>query len=258
VDHGHPDQGPAPDGVALLAVHLPNPQAVYTVLFSHGNAEDIRDVAPLLNEIHESGFGVFAYDYRGYGTGDGVPTEENAYKDIDAAYAYLTGTLGVAPARIIAYGRSLGGGPAVDLASRKPLTGLILESTFVTAFRVRTHIPILPFDKFRNQDRRRACPGPGDARHRRRNHPGLAWPRAVRTRARAQTRALGGPSRAQRCAAGDGHALRPDSAKVRGAASAIARDRVGCAPQSAALYLDSFGRRQYQRKYLVRSDERAV
>lgn len=142
-----------PDGVSLAAVHLPNPHAVYTVLFSHGNAEDIRDVAPLLNEIHEAGFAVFAYDYRGYGTGDGVPTEENAYKDIDAAYAYLTGTQGVAPARIIAYGRSVGGGPAVDLASRKPLAGLILESTFVTAFRVRTHIPILPFDKFRNIDK---------------------------------------------------------------------------------------------------------
>jgi Esterase/lipase len=209
--------------VTLSAVHLPNPQAVYTALFSHGNAEDIRDVAPLLNEIHESGFAVFAYDYRGYGSGDGVPTEENAYKDIDAAYAYVTGTLGVAPARIIAYGRSVGGGPAVDLASRKPLAGLIVESTFVTAFRVRTHIPILPFDKFRNQDRRRARTGPGDARRRRRNHPGLAWPRAVRTRARTQARALGGERRAQRCAAGGGHALRRDSAPVRGAASAIAR-----------------------------------
>lgn len=141
------------DGVILPAVHLPNAPAAYTVLFSHGNAEDIRDLAPLLNEIHEAGFAVFAYDYRGYGTDDGVPTEENAYQDIDAAYAYLTGTLGVAPAQIVAYGRSVGGGPAIDLASRKPLAGLIVESTFVTAFRVRTHIPILPFDKFRNIDK---------------------------------------------------------------------------------------------------------
>ena len=142
-----------PDGVTLPAVHLPNPQSAYTVLFSHGNAEDIRDVAMLLEQIHEAGFAVFAYDYRGYGTGDGMPSEENAYKDIDAAYAYLTGKLGVAPGRIVAYGRSVGGGPAVDLASRKPLAGLILESTFVTAFRVRTHFPILPFDKFRNLDK---------------------------------------------------------------------------------------------------------
>jgi alpha-beta hydrolase superfamily lysophospholipase len=141
------------DGVILPAMHLPNSQAAYTVLFSHGNAEDIRDVAPQLNEIREAGFAVFAYDYRGYGTGNGVPTEDNAYQDIDAAYSYLTGTLGVAPGRIIAYGRSLGGGPSVDLASRKPLAGLIVESTFVTAFRVRTHIAILPFDKFRNIDK---------------------------------------------------------------------------------------------------------
>jgi len=143
----------AADGVTIPAVHLPNPQARYTVLFSHGNAEDIRDVAPQLNQIREAGFAVFAYDYRGFGTGEGVPTEENAYQDIDAAYSYLTGTLGVEPGRIIAYGRSVGGGPSVDLASRKPLAGLIVESTFVTAFRVRTHIAILPFDKFRNIDK---------------------------------------------------------------------------------------------------------
>jgi hypothetical protein len=51
---------------------------------------------------------------------------------------------------IIALGRLLGGGVTVDLASRRPLGGLIIESTFVTAFRVLTKIPLFPSDKFRN------------------------------------------------------------------------------------------------------------
>jgi hypothetical protein len=148
------------DGVALPALYLSNPKATYTILFSHGNAEDIRDIAPRLEWIRQVGFSVFAYDYRGYGTGVGVPTEENAYADIDAAYDYLTTGLGVAPGRIVAYGRSIGGGPAVDLASRTPLAGLVLESTFVTAFRVRTRIPILPFDMFRNIDKIDRVQGP--------------------------------------------------------------------------------------------------
>jgi fermentation-respiration switch protein FrsA (DUF1100 family) len=48
------------------------------------------------------------------------------------------------------HGRSIGGGPAVDLASREPVGGLILESTFTSAFRVLSSIRIFPFDKFEN------------------------------------------------------------------------------------------------------------
>ena len=63
-------------------------------------------------------------------------------------------------ARIILYGRSLGAGAAVDLAARRPVGGLVLESPFLTAFRVLTRIPLFPFDKFRNVDKigRVRCP----------------------------------------------------------------------------------------------------
>jgi fermentation-respiration switch protein FrsA (DUF1100 family) len=90
----------------------------------------------------------------------GRPSEQSAYQDAAAAYAYLTGTLGVPPSRIIAYGRSVGSGPSVDLASREPLAGLVVESGFLTAFRVLTRVPLLPFDKFRNIDKiaRVSCP----------------------------------------------------------------------------------------------------
>jgi fermentation-respiration switch protein FrsA (DUF1100 family) len=48
----------------------------------------------------------------------------------------------------------------VDLAARKPLAGLIMESAFTTAFQVVLPIPVLPFDKFRNIDKikRVNCP----------------------------------------------------------------------------------------------------
>ena len=138
------------DGIGISAVHLVNPQAGFTILYSHGNAEDLGLVAPFLARLREWGFSVLAYDYRGYGTSDGVPSERGAYEDVEAAYAYLTRTAGVPPQRIIAYGRSVGSGPAVDLAVRHALAGLVVESGFVSAFRVVTRIPLLPFDKFRN------------------------------------------------------------------------------------------------------------
>ena len=43
--------------------------------------------------------------------------------------------------------RSVGGGSAVDLAYRKPVAGLIVESSFISAFRVVVPLPILPFDR---------------------------------------------------------------------------------------------------------------
>jgi fermentation-respiration switch protein FrsA (DUF1100 family) len=151
---------PSAGGVLLSAVHLTNPAAEYTILYSHGNAEDLGLIAPLLVRLREWGFAVFAYDYRGYGMSQGRPSEEGAYRDAAAAYAYLMGTLGVPASRIIAYGRSVGTGPSVDLASREPLAGLVVESGFLTAFRVLTRVPLLPFDKFRNIDKiaRVSCP----------------------------------------------------------------------------------------------------
>ncbi|MEG4580289.1 alpha/beta hydrolase [Microcoleus sp. MON1_C5] len=138
------------NGVKISTVHFPNPQAKYTILYSHGNAEDLDGIWWLLREIRDSGFAVFGYDYQGYGTSQGKPSEYNTYRDIDAAYNYLTQQLGVPANQIILYGRSVGGGPAIDLASRQKVGGLVVESSFVSAFRVLTRIPILPFDKFVN------------------------------------------------------------------------------------------------------------
>lgn len=137
-------------GNLISAIYLPNPQATYTILYSHGNAEDLGDIRPVLNRIRQMGFSLFAYDYQGYGTSEGKPSENNAYADINAAYAYLTQKLGKSPERIIIYGRSVGGGPAVELATREPIAGLVLESAFTSVFRVITQIPIYPVDKFNN------------------------------------------------------------------------------------------------------------
>ena len=117
-------------------------------------------MADIVQKLHDLGYAVLFYDYHGYGTSQGQPSEAHLYLDIDAAYAYLTETLKVPPARIIIYGRSLGGAPSIDLATRKPVAGLVLQSTFTTAFRVVTQIPLLPFDKFHSIDKivRVRCP----------------------------------------------------------------------------------------------------
>ena len=138
------------DGTVISALYLTNPSARYTIIHSHGNGEDMGDNRYTYQQICNAGFNVFAYDYHGYGTSGGEPSEQRTYADIDAAYDYLTNKLHVPPERIILLGRSIGGGPSVDLAIRKPVAGLLLESAFVSAFRAPTCIKLLPWDKFNN------------------------------------------------------------------------------------------------------------
>jgi abhydrolase domain-containing protein 17 len=134
----------------ISAIYMPAPDAKYVLLFSHGNAEDIGQNVPWFRQLNEAGFSVFAYDYRGYGTSEGSSSEKTVYQDALASYEYLTGILRVAPDRIISVGRSLGSSAAIEIAYRKPVAGLVLQAPFLTAFRVLTRIPLLPFDRFRN------------------------------------------------------------------------------------------------------------
>jgi hypothetical protein len=137
-------------GKKISAVYLANPAAKFTLLVSHGNAEDLGDDRYWLDNLRHAGFNVFAYDYEGYGTSEGKSTEKTVYEDEAAAYDFLAVDLKTAPDNIIIFGRSVGAGPAAYIAARRPSAGLILQSPFVSAFRVLTRIPLLPFDKFPN------------------------------------------------------------------------------------------------------------
>lgn len=138
---------------SIAAIYLPNPQAQWTILYSHGNASDLGDIRPVLEQLHSWGFAVLAYDYRGYGHSEGEPSENNAYADGLAAYKYLTETLKIPGQEIILFGHSLGGGVATALAEQVLVGGLVLEGTFTSVFRVVLPIPVFPFDKFPNQAR---------------------------------------------------------------------------------------------------------
>lgn len=134
----------------ISAAYLPAKNAKFIVLYSHGNNEDIGDLKPLMELFRDHGFSTLSYDYEGYGTSTGKPSEKNIYRDIEVTYNYLITDLKINPDRIILLGRSVGSGAAVELALKHNIAGLIIESGCVSAFRIRTHIPLVPFDKFNN------------------------------------------------------------------------------------------------------------
>lgn len=137
-------------GQTVSAQYLVNAEADYTVLYNHGNAVDLGDMREFMEQYRSNGFSVFSYDYRGYGTTPGRPTTGNACRDAETVLKYLVEQRGIPLDRIIVHGRSVGGGLALYLAHKHDVAGVIVESSFVTAFRVVTRVPLAPFDKLRN------------------------------------------------------------------------------------------------------------
>ena len=145
-------------GFRIPACYIKYPHAKYTILYSHGNAEDLGMIYPFLADLGRVlKISILAYDYTGYGLstveaknmekvkGQGLlPCEEYCYADITAAYDFLRLFSGVPPANIILYGRSLGSGPSCYLAQKlcgknesKPgIGGLVLHSAFLSVCRV--------------------------------------------------------------------------------------------------------------------------
>ena len=121
-----------------------------TILWSHGNAEDISTAQPYMNYLHKQGFGIMIYDYPGYGLSEGKITETGCYNNIQAAWDHLTQTLKIPEDQIVIVGQSVGSGPSVWLAEKTNPAGLALLSPFKSINRVPFHINPFPYDRFPN------------------------------------------------------------------------------------------------------------
>ena len=141
------------DGESISAYYLEAPDAERLLLYSHGNGEDIGEIRPFLEEFRQRGISVFAYEYPGYGTSTGKPSEAGIFAAADASYQHITSELGFSADQVVLYGRSLGSGPSCWLAERYPVSGLILDGAFTSTFRVMTHVKLLPWDVFDNHKR---------------------------------------------------------------------------------------------------------
>ena len=138
----------AEDGLRLNAWFLPAPSLPKVLLMFHGNAENIGYGLGRLRVFARLGVNVLALDYRGYGKSEGSPDEAGIYRDAEAAYRYLTEIRQIQPENIVLYGQSLGGAVAIDLASRHPCGGLIVESSFTSGremARRAFRIPLLEY-----------------------------------------------------------------------------------------------------------------
>lgn len=121
------------DNLLINGWFIPAQDSVCTILFSHGNADNISTILEPIKVLHDLNFNVFVFDYRGYGKSQGVPTEKGVYADIESAYQYLINKRNIQTEEVVVYGASLGGAVAIDLAARNKVKALILEGTFSNA-----------------------------------------------------------------------------------------------------------------------------
>ncbi|MFC5049511.1 alpha/beta hydrolase [Rubritalea spongiae] len=136
--------------VTIAVLYLPAKKEMPTLLWSHGNAEDLGYARPLLDAFHSKGFGILAYDYPGYGISTGESSDLSVYDSIDSVFHYALNHLKLPQNKIIAVGQSVGSGPACYLAENKDLAGLALITPLTSVYRVAFKYPIFPRDRFPN------------------------------------------------------------------------------------------------------------
>ena len=123
------------DGSQLAGWWVPadNPQTA-TLLYLHGNANNVGANAREVVRFHHAGLNVFIFDDRGYGESTGGPPREKlVYEDADRAWTYLVSDRHISSATIAIYGHSLGAAVAVDLARKHPEAGALVVEGALTS-----------------------------------------------------------------------------------------------------------------------------
>lgn len=133
-------------GTPLHAWWCARPESNGAVLYLHGNAGNLSHRGGSILKLRELlKMSVLIVDYPGYGKSRGRPSEAGCYAAGQAGYDWLVEQQKVQPDEILFYGISLGGGVAVELATRQPCRGVVLVKAFTSAPDVGQYLyPWLP------------------------------------------------------------------------------------------------------------------
>jgi uncharacterized protein len=153
------------DGETLIAWYIAPAAGRPLILYFHGNGGglDLRNIR--FQKLTETGNGLLAIEYRGYGASTGAPTERGLHLDGEAAYDEAL-ALGVPADRLVVMGESLGTGVAVALAARHDVGALVLDSPYSSVEDVAASlywmlpVRLLIRDKFHSDEKITAVTAP--------------------------------------------------------------------------------------------------
>jgi uncharacterized protein len=123
-------------------------------LYFHGNAEFVDQNIDLLAPLAALGMHVLLLEYPGYAGTDGRPSRASLNEAARLGYDWLAARESVDATRIVAIGRSIGSGPAVDLAQQRNVAALVLLAPFTAIADFAWRLGAPPFlvrDRFDNR-----------------------------------------------------------------------------------------------------------
>lgn len=125
------------DGVRLHGWWLPaEGTAQGTVMFFHGNAENISTHIGSVYWLPAAGFNVFMMDYRGYGLSAGDPSLPGVHADGIAALQTVMQRTDLDTSQVVVLGQSLGAAVSVYAVANSPyrarFKALIVDSVFAS------------------------------------------------------------------------------------------------------------------------------
>ena len=141
---------PTPLGAEICSIFLKNPGAKYTIIFSHGNGEDLLEIMPKLEALYNLGFSVFSYDYFGYGQSGIKSSVKNIEICAGAAMDYLINAEKIPAESIAVFGYSMGSAPSCFLAKKYSPRCLVLMCGFASAFQTQLPKNIFFWDMLNN------------------------------------------------------------------------------------------------------------
>ncbi len=123
---------------SIRAWWIARDDAKATVLLFPGRAANISQELDAIHYVSSLGANVLAFDYPGFGTSEGIATEQGCHDAARAAWDALLAK-GIDPGAIILYGRSLGAAIATRLATQVGCRALVFHGCASSMADLRDH-----------------------------------------------------------------------------------------------------------------------
>lgn len=132
------------DGITLHGSLIrPRGEPAPVIMYFGGNAEDVSYLAQFADRYGR--FALLLPHYRGYGPSAGTPGESQLFADALLVYDAIVKRPDIQGNRVHLHGRSLGSGVAVFLATKRPVTSIVLTTPYDSLTNVASDIyPFLP------------------------------------------------------------------------------------------------------------------
>lgn len=128
------------DNATLHGWFIPSKNGVknskVTIVYSHGNLGTVGYHVNRVRWMHQAGFNVLMYDYRGYGKSTGKITQAGLIRDSSAAFRYAANRTDISHTKLVSYGHSLGGAKSITalgkLGTHPRIIAAVDESSFAS------------------------------------------------------------------------------------------------------------------------------